>query len=165
MVTPATARASRSPHVGDDEAGRDDVGADAVRLLLDRERAAERLQRHLAHHVRRAARHDPGRVDAGDQHHVAAVEPAHLRQQRLAQPERTVRQCPHHPVELVRVGLDHDVAAARDAGVADQHVHAAVVGEHRLGHPVQPARSATDAWYARPPISAAVASAAAWSRR
>src|SRR5579859_509764 len=121
-------------HLGHRQARGDNVGADAVGALLLGERQGQGLHGRLAHVVGRAV----GRVeqggDAGDHDDVAAPALAHVRDDELAEVVWAERVHPHHPLHFQRVGVDDALAAAGDAGVVDQDVDVAEVGQHQLHH-------------------------------
>jgi len=98
-------------HVGLDQARRHHVDMDAVGELLLRQRECERLDRRLAHAVRRAVRPVAVGCHRRDHHDVATIGASHPRQD-----EATGVMCPHrmrvqHTDQFVGVGVGDRMAA------------------------------------------------------
>jgi hypothetical protein len=100
-----------------------------------------RLGGRLAHVVARTERVVGQGGDGRDHDDVVAAQAPHLRHDQLAQTVRGEGVHAHHPLHLGRGGVSHRVAAARDAGIVDQDVDLAEVGQHcdHHGHVLVPA--------------------------
>ena len=110
---------------------------DVVVDHLGGDHPAEGIESGLRSHVGGEARRVGLRPDRADVDDVALLARPHRRQQRQDQPHRTeVVELDRALEVVVAVVGEGDRAADRTAGVVDEDVDVAVVGQHLLGHPL-----------------------------